>query len=313
MSYYLGLDVGGTNIRAAVATGAADIFGRSTGSTPQRSTAPAVTDEILRVVERACEDGGIDPTEVSAAGIGSAGPLRQDTGIIVAPANVFGADSRIELARPLRELLRTDAVVLRNDATCGVIAEHRFSDSATENMVYITISTGIGAGVVVDGDVLFGHGGNAAEVGHMTVDPTGTMECGCGRGGHWEAYCGGANVPDYAAHLAHGEPVETTLPDAAAAFAAKDVFDRADGDQLADLVVDRMGRWNAIGFANVVQAFAPTYVAVGGAVALNNPDAVLDPVRDRLPDHVLIDVPEIGVSELGDEGVLRGALLIARR
>lgn len=313
MSYYLGLDVGGTNVRAAVATGATDVLARSTGSTPRRSSPAAVTDGILRVVERACGAAGIDPAAIDAAGVGSIGPLDRETGTIVGPANVAEEGARIDLVGPLRERLHTDAIVLHNDAVCGVIAERRFSDAATENMVYVTLSTGIGAGAVVDGDVLVGHGGNAAEVGHMTVDPAGTMECGCGRAGHWEAYCGGINVPDYAAHLAKEEGVETSLPVGGTDFAAPDMFDALGEDDLADLVVDRIGRWNAIGFANVVQAFAPTHAAVGGAVALNNPDAVVDPIRDRLPDHVLGDVPDLDVAGLGEEAVLRGALLVAQR
>lgn len=272
-----------------------------------------MTDGILRLVERVCADGGIGPEEISAAGIGSIGPIDREAGTVVDPANVSDERARIELVRPLRELLATDSIVLHNDAVCGVVAERRFSDAATENMVYLTISTGIGAGVVVDGDVILGGGGNAAEVGHVTIDPAGRMVCGCGSAGHWEAYCGGANIPAYAAYLRREEAVDTELPVTASDFTAADVFDDVGEDDLADLVVDRVGRWNTIGVANVIQAFAPTHIAVGGAVARNNPDAILDPVRESVPDRVMIDVPEIGVSELGEGVVLKGALLIARR
>lgn len=313
MSHYLGLDVGGTNIRAAIATGATDIVSRSSTSTPRNSDGGDVTDRILRLVERVCREAGISPDEVSAAGIGSIGPIDRDAGAVVDPSNVLGTGGRIELVRPLRELLHTDSVALHNDAVCGAIAERRFSDSATENMVYLTMSTGIGAGVIVDGTVLSGNGGNAAEVGHLTLDPTERMECGCGRGGHWEAYCGGANIPDYAAYLRRETGVETGLPVTAAEFTAADVFDAAGEDELADLVVGRIGRWNTIGVANVVHAFAPSYIAVGGAVALNNPDAILDPIHAALSDRVLIDVPELGLSDLGDDVVLCGALLVAQR
>jgi len=313
MSHHLGLDVGGTHIRAAVATGNTNITGTSTGLTPRNSDGGAITDEILRIAERACENAGVDTGGIDAIGIGAIGPIDREAGAVIGPANVFGPSGRIALVEPLHRAFRPDSVVLHNDAICGVIAEHHFSDSTTENMVYLTISTGIGAGIVVDGNVIFGHRGNAAEVGHTTIDPMETMECGCGRAGHWEAYCGGANIPDYAAHLHRHAPVETSLPITREDFTAKDVLDEVGEDPLADLLVERIGRWNTIGVANVIQAFAPTYISVGGAVALNNPETILDPIRTHVSDRVFIDVPEIGVAETGEEAVLRGALLIARR
>lgn len=313
MNYYLGIDIGATSLSAVVATEELDGIGRATNRTPDGSSEVTILEELLRTVEAACETGGVDPTEISAAGIGSIGPLDQDAGAIVETVNVSGTDSRIQLVQPLRTVLGTDRISLRNDAICGVIGERYVAESETENMVYLTMSTGIGAGVVVDGNVIFGSDGNAGEVGHMTIDPAGTMNCQCGAAGHWEAYCSGANIPHYAAHLRREEAIETELRSNEAGFTAKDVFDSVGEDDLATRVVERVGRWNTIGFANVVQAFAPTATAVGGAVALDNPDLVLDPIRQRISEHVMLDVPEIRLAELGEDVVLMGALLLARR
>jgi len=308
MSYYLGIDVGATHLRAAVATPEFDVVGRSTEPTPQESTPGAVSREVIRVAETALRECGVGPEAIAGAGIGSIGPLDREAGAVIEPANV--ESSRIELVSPLRELLDTDRIVLHNDTICGVIGEQQFARDATEDMVYLTFSTGIGAGVIVDDDVL---SGNVGEVGHMTIDPTGTMRCGCGGGGHWEAYCGGANIPQYAAHLEQVGSVDTGLDTHGLEFTAEDVFTGTGTDELADLVVERIGYWNAIGVANVIHAFAPTYVAVGGAIALNNPDAILEPIRRGVPERVTIDVPEIKLTELGGDVVLRGALAAARR
>ncbi|WP_338737654.1 ROK family protein [Haloplanus salilacus] len=312
MTHLLGIDIGGTNLRAAVADSDGTVVGRAERSTPAGSD--AITEATLGLVDRACADARVDASDTVAAGIGSMGPIDRAAGTLVDPPNAQGIDEPVRLVEPLRDRLGTDAVELHNDATCGAIAER--AAGMAENLVYLTLSTGIGAGAVVDGDVLVGAGGNAAEIGHVTVDPRGRLTCGCGGDGHWEAYCGGKNVPRYAAHLRResGDGIETDLPADASAFTAKAVFDRAgDDDDLADLVVERIGRWNAIGVAAAVQAFAPTRIVLGGAVALENPDAILDPIREGIPRRVSIDPPEIGLTDLGADAVLQGAVMIARR
>ena len=310
MSNYVGIDIGGTNLRVAVATDDLEFVSRLREPVP---TSTPVSEVIHRLVERACADAGVSVDGIHAVGIGSAGPFDRSSGAIIDSPNIPADSGRIEIVEPLRELLGTESIVLRNDATCGVIAEQHFADTHAEHTVYITISTGVGAGAIVDGEILSGANGNAAEIGHMTVDPTGRMGCGCGHDGHWEAYCGGTNIPDYAVSIAREEGIETDLPTADGDFAAKDVFDALGDDELADVVVERIGNWNTIGFANTIQAFAPTRVAVGGAVALNNPAAILDPVRDNISDRVMLEPPEIELTDLGEDVVLKGAILSAQR
>lgn len=174
-------------------------------------------------------------------------------------------------------------------------------------MVYLTISTGLGAGVVVDGKVL---SGNAGEVGHMTVDPDRRMRCECGSPGHWEAYCSGVNLPTYARWLHGSMDLETSLPMDGSLSAAQ-IFEAVPRDQLANTVVKRFSRWNVIGLANTIHAYAPSYVALGGAVVMNNQERVLQPIRERLPDQLMISSPDIGVSELGEEAVVKRALAVA--
>jgi glucokinase len=177
-------------------------------------------------------------------------------------------------------------------------------------MVYLTISSGIGAGVCVDGRVLDGWDGNVGEVGHWVVDPEGQRTCGCGRDGHWEAYCSGENLPKYARVLAEDRDLETDLPIEDPDFAAADIF-AAPEDPLARLVIQRTARWNAIGVTNLVQAFAPLSIHLGGAVALNNQSAVVDPLREEIEELVFSNVPSIALTEFGDDVVVRGALASA--
>lgn len=307
MASYVGVDLGATNVRAVVGDRAGRVRGSHAAPTPQGPTGIAVTEAVLDAVREACADAGVAPRDVVAAGVGSVGPLDLADGAVDHPANFPASVERIPLTGPLSNLLGTDRVHLHNDAAAGVVGERFYADRTPDDMVYLTISTGIGAGVAVDGNVLSGWDGNAGEVGHLTVDPEGRLTCGCGIPGHWEAYCSGGHLPDYARSLHDGE--ETTLP--MEDLTAADVFAHAADDAFAARVVERVGEWNAVGVANVVHAYAPLVVYVGGAVALNNPDAVLDPVRARLDDLVMTNVPDLRLSTLGEDVVVRGALASA--
>jgi glucokinase len=311
MASYVGVDLGGTNVRAVVGDETGAVHGVARAATPEGPTGIAVTEAVLDVVRRACADAGVPPAAVRAAGIGSIGPLDLAAGAVTEPANLPDSVERVPLTGPVSELLDTDRVTLHNDTTAGVIGERFYSDRNPDDMIYLTISTGIGAGVCVDGDVLTGWDGNAGEIGHLVVDPAGAMTCGCGHDGHWEAYCSGENLPSYARHLHETEGVATELPVSDAAFDAADIFEAAGTDPLADRVVDRVTEWNVLGMTSLVHAYAPLVVFVGGAVALENPAAVLDPLRERLPGRVMTNVPDVRPTTLGDDVVVKGALASA--
>ena len=309
MAYYVGVDLGATNLRAVVGDDGADVIARTEAETP-RDSGIAVTEAVLDVVRAACADANVDPSDAAAAGVASIGPLDLAEGVIDGPANLPNV-GRVPLVGPLSELLDTDRVHLHNDTVAGVIGERFHSDRNPDDMAYVTISSGIGAGVCVDGHVLSGWDGNAGEIGHVVVDPDGAMTCGCGRDGHWEAYCSGNNVPEYARHLAEAESVPTDLPLDSPEFSAVEVFEARGDDPLADLTVERFADWNGIGFTTLANAYAPLVVRVGGAVALNNPDVVLDPVRERLRESTFANVPDVRLTEMGDDVVVVGALASA--
>ncbi|RLM56547.1 ROK family protein [Halobellus sp. Atlit-31R] len=311
MAYYVGVDLGATNVRAVLADDDGTVIGNSADNTPHAPTGITVTEAVLRVVREACDAAGVDPEAVTAAGIGAIGPLDLAEGAVENPANLPDTIDRIPLTGPLSVLLDTDRVYLHNDTNAGVIGERFHSERNPDDMVYLTISSGIGAGVCVDGNVLSGWDGNAGEVGHMTLDPQGHLTCGCGHDGHWEAYCSGNNIPRYAQFLYEDEPVDTALPVEDPDFSAVDVFEHAGNDEFATHVVEQVAHWNAMGVANIVHAYAPLIIYVGGAVALNNPELTLDPIRERMDEMVMSNVPEIELTTLGDEVVVMGAVASA--
>lgn len=321
----LGLDIGATNTRCAIGhldegtvshsdgrnsglrTGDITIGARTQCQTPDVATADEFCNAIEDIVTETLEGAGVDPSTIRAAGIGSFGPLDVTTGHILEAPNI---DSNLESV-PIRETVASMVpqakVVLYNDATAGVLAAY-YAEDGVENIAYVTFSSGVGAGVVSDGTLIRGAHGNAAEIGHITLDPQTSSPCGCGGTGHWEAFAGGENIPTYAADIA----AEAGLDDGLLAdgeATAKTIFDAVGEDPLATETVNRVGRWNALGMAALVQAYDPAHIVAGGAIALNNEALVLDPIRDQLEDLVLAEAPTISLTEFGDDVVLRGALV----
>ncbi|MFB6267786.1 MAG: ROK family protein [Halodesulfurarchaeum sp.] len=313
MSFVAGVDIGATHVRAAIADEAGNFLEQTTRPTPQTTAGIEITEQVLEALSAVAASADLDPTDIEAVGIGSIGPLDLADGVIENPANLPDGIDRIPIVGPVRNLVGSDRVFLRNDATTGVVGERFYGERTPDNMVYLTISSGIGGGVIVDGTVLEGWDGNAAEVGHLVVDPEGRRTCGCGHDGHWEAYASGDNIPAYTRDLADRLDLDTDLPLEGPDFSAVDVFERASSDPLAEAVIDRVTRWNVIGVANVIHAYAPFVVVIGGAVALENDDRVIEPLKEQVPDRVMINVPEIRETAFGDETVLRGAVALALR
>ena len=308
MSQYLGLDIGATNLRCALVTGQFRRLAQVTRPTPQGPTVGAFTDGVRAVVTDTLDEAGVSREQVDSAGIASFGPLDPDRGVI-RETHTLDSDLRAVPVRATVESCLPDVPVrLCNDAIAGVVAAYR-TDEQSESLVYLTLSSGVGAGVVVDGHVLRGVDGNAAEVGHVTLDPEATRRCGCGARGHWEAFAGGKNIPAYAAELADTEALDDAL--LAGDPTAETVFEACGSNPLATETVDRVGDWNAQGVAMLVNAFAPRRIVVGGAVALNNESLVLDPIRQRVDRYLVGSAPAVELTTFGDGVVLRGALLLA--
>lgn len=310
MRRYAGVDLGASHLRTAVADGDGTILAQDKRDTPQGPRGDDVTEAVLDSLKNVCADVGIDPQQITAAGIGSIGPLDLEKGTVVSPANLPEDVEIVQLRDPVANLIESDMVSLHNDTIAGVIGERYYADIDIDQMVYLTISSGIGAGVVVDGSVLHGWDGNAGEIGHTLVDPDRRRACGCGQAGHWEAYCSGNNIPDYARQLRDSEEIDTSLDIESESFTAEEIFNNP-ADPLAAEVIERTADWNAIGVTNLVHSYAPRVVAIGGAVALNNPTFVIDPIRERIQDLVITNIPEIRPTLQGDDVVLYGAIASA--
>lgn len=306
------VDIGATRVRVCVGDAAGELLWRKAADMP---TPSRVDDYVASLVSRVREGFDHAPSGSSIEGIGvaSIGPLSLRRGGMTSPANL--PYDFVPIVKPLEDSF-DKKTFLMNDARAGALGEKNFgAGRGLDNLVYITISTGIGGGAIVDGHLLLGKDGNAGEIGHVIVDPGGKLVCGCGKRGHWEAYCSGKNLPNLATLLAKEKPGganEAGLLEQAPALASASIFGAAArGEPFALRVVKEVGRLNTIGVAAVADAYDPTLITIGGGVALNNTRMILGPIRRLLPKHAINQVPEIRVTPLGDDAGLLGALSLA--
>jgi len=192
VQYYLGVDVGASFIRIGVIDGGGRVIEKIKVPMPPEGNEDTVANIIIKGAK---EDLAKYLPSISAVGIGSIGPLDLKTGNVIIAPNLRWRVKRFRLYAPLRIGLKLP-IIIGNDAMASVWGEYLFGQGVGKNnVVYITLSTGIGMGVIVDGHLLVGKDGNAHEMGHAVVDIESDLQCGCGGYGHLEAIAGGGNIP----------------------------------------------------------------------------------------------------------------------
>jgi len=193
---FIGIDIGATWTRIALADPSGTIIKRIAFKTPKTGDEYAIPRAIIDAIKKEFSQY-LD--RVERIGVGSIGPLDLSKGMVTGAPNV--PTHRFEIARPIMEELRKP-VYVANDCVAAIWGEKMFGAArGHENAVYITLSTGIGGGIILNGALLLGKKGNGHEIGHIVVDTQRIMKCNCGGYGHWEAYCGGASIPRYASYL----------------------------------------------------------------------------------------------------------------
>ncbi|ADV64904.1 ROK family protein [Desulfurococcus mucosus] len=309
---YIAVDIGASKTRIALCDGSR-ILDKVVFSTPRTGDSRTIAEAIVsKTIEKWREELG----SIEAVGVASIGPLDLERGRVVKTPNL--PFEEIELLEPLSRMLGVKVYVV-NDAVAGAWGEKHFGAGRhVRNLLYVTLSTGVGGGVVVDNHLLLGKQGNAHEIGHIVVDYDSDLRCGCGGYGHWEAYAGGGNLPRVALWLLEKNPglyrgsVLAERLRSGIQVTSVDVFSlyRA-GDPLAADVVGHYIRATAAGLASAINVYDPELVIIGGGVFLNNADILLKPVKRRVLKEIVTRPPIIQPTSLGDDVGLYGALAIA--
>jgi glucokinase len=294
----LGLDIGGTKIAAGVVDTDGRVRGFVVTPTEVERGPEDGTRRLFELGRRAVEESGVPWSEIAGVGIGCGGPLDSANGVLIAPLHLPGWEDLgiVELATAAFDR----PAVLDNDATACAAGEHRYgAGRGARNMVYLTISTGVGGGVVIDGRLQRGRSGNGGELGHVTVDWRGRECRGCGRRGCLEAYASGTSIAERAQ--------ETGMHDATAADVASAA--RA-GDPIATQIWEETCEALACGITSIANLFEPEIVVLGGGVVRTG-EQLLAPVRKLVVEQVCGPRVDVVQTALGDAVGVVGAAAIA--
>jgi glucokinase len=304
---YWAVDVGGTKVEIGVGQESGQWLATRRIPTPElgkgSDIAPRLAAALLGLAKEA---GGEKPV---AVGIGSPGPLDTEQGLILQSSNLPDWN-RVPVVPALQKALGVPAF-LENDATAAALGEWRFgAGQGVDDLVYLTISTGIGAGIVAGGVLLEGTAHNAGEMGHVVAKPDG-VPCHCGLRGCFETVASGTAIGRIGEERRAESPLLRAHPgpvDAPAVFQAA-----REGDAVAQAIVDEAATWLGWGVGTVINLFNPKRVVLGGGVIAGNPGLV-DLVRERVPAFSMPDLraqATVVAAALGGNAGVAGALAVA--
>jgi glucokinase len=315
--HFVGVDLGGTTLTAAVVdvkTG--ERVGRHRVPTEAKEGHDAVMARMADLVGEAIYDAGMEKSDVGGVGVGVPGVLDLEQGLTLFLPNLPGEWRKVPLRDTLQEATGLP-VTLLNDVRSFTLGEKTFGAGRNvDTMVCFAIGTGIGGGIVIDGELHLGLGGTAGEVGHHVIDPFGPR-CGCGSRGCLEAHASGPAIVAMGLKAitqgrttSIGERVSYDLNKVTPKVIAEAAY---DGDAIAQEIYERAGFFIGIGVANLITIISPEMVVIGGGVAQAG-EILFDPIRRTARETVKvapIEDVEIVQAELSTDAGLMGAAVWA--
>lgn len=316
----IGVDVGGSLIRVAIASSNLDNIKIKIKPTPKENEYSIANTIILLITEFMVENS-IESDQILGIGLATAGPIDQVKGNVFNNANL--GFKEIPLKEPLSERFPGIPIFLINDCNASVLGVHFFeaTDDEKDNLVYITLSTGIGGGVICNSRLLLGKDGNASEIGHGIVEPRSVYQCNCGAHGCWEVFSSGTGVKNRAMDLIDESSLSSKIlmfmiDNDKSNITAKKIFQAArGGDKFSKNIIEQCVFYSKIGIGMVNNYYDCSSIYFGGAM-MNDKDLLLPPLiqqfeNDPLP-FTINHPPKLKVTKyLTDIGV-RGALTLVK-
>lgn len=303
---YIGVDLGGTKIYTALANVNGEILKEIVVPTEASKGSGQIIDKIKDSIRYVSQEVTLE--KVKAIGIGSPGPLKVKDGIIAEPPNLpirnYNIVEDIENEFGVK-------VYLDNDANAATLAEYLFGQGiGTENMVFITASTGVGGGAILNGKLYRGSTSNAVELGHTTVKYNGRV-CGCGNRGCVESLASGTAIKAIADERIKEN---TTSLSQYEEITSKEVFDEAKkGDKFANSIVRECIGYLGVAVANAANTFDPDMIVLGGGV-LNAGDIIFEIIEEEMQERCLNTIREnckVKPAKLGGKAGVLGAVALA--
>lgn len=307
--YVIGIDLGGTKISTALADMNGTVQSLFTCPTEANLGEKKVVENIINTIEKVITEAKSNLDEILCIGIGSPGVLDLENGEIIASPNL--PFTNFKIVNALKKSFDID-FYLDNDANVATIGEYILgAGKGKDNMVFVTVSTGIGGGAIINGKLYRGNTSNALEVGHMMLDVNGPI-CGCGNYGCLEALSSGTAIAKKA-NQALLSKAETSLRNYKKVTSYEVFVEAKNGDKIASEIIDTSLNYLGVGIANIITMFDPSIVVVGGGVS-NAGDEIFEKVKavvKRRNFKVMSDNCEIVHAKLGTDAGVLGAVSLA--
>ena len=315
MSYYCGIDLGGTNIKAGIVDGEGKLLNKISIKTRAERAMEEIIHDMGQLAVDAIKDAGLEVKDIEAIGIGSPGTPDNDEGLLVYSSNLPFNKA------PMRKLIREVVdlpVYIDNDANCAAMAEAvAGAGKGAKDSVTITLGTGVGAGVIINGRIFSGFNQAGSEFGH-TVLVSGGVQCGCGRKGCFEQYASASALARMTREAAEANPdsLLNKVKEQEGEWNARIAFiAMREGDKVAEQVVDKYTDYLADGLANAINTFMPEVLVVGGGVC-GEGDPLLIPMREKTMSRPYFGpgVPKtrIELAQMGNDAGIVGAAMMGK-
>lgn len=312
--FTIGIDLGGTNIAVAIVSEEGKIIRKGSVPTLSERAYTAIINDMIDLTEKLMKEQGISIDDIHSIGIGSPGIVNNSTGMIEYANNLKFKD--VPIRQEIQKRLNKP-VYIGNDANVAAYGEYENgAGELYKDLVAITLGTGVGGGIIVDGKLLTGSFNGGAEIGHMVLEVGGTL-CTCGRKGCWECYSSATGLIQEAKRVAEEHP-ESMLNELVKGdlnkMNAKIPFDAAQaGDSIAQKVIDWYIKYLSIGLVNTINIFQPEVIVLGGGVSAQK-EKLIEPLKKEIISEIYggeeAFKTEIKVAELGNDAGIIGAALL---
>lgn len=315
MKYYVGIDLGGTNIVAGVVDEKYNIVAKASTKTNCPRPEKEIADDMAKMAIQAVENAGLTMEQIEWIGVGTPGIANSETGIIEYSNNLGFKNT------PMVEYIRQTIdkpVFIENDANAAAYGEYvAGAAKGAKNAVCITLGTGVGGGIIIDGKIYSGSNFAGAEIGHTVIEVDGA-QCSCGRKGCFEAYSSATGLISMTKEAIAENPdgIMAKMAEKNGKVTARTSFDSMrEGDEAAKVVVDKYIKYLAAGITNTINIFQPDILCIGGGVC-NEGDALLLPVKAIVKEEVYTrnseKNTEIVIAKLGNDAGIIGAAFLGR-
>lgn len=281
--YYVGVDIGGKNVKMGIVDDFGKILSSMTYKTQQERGYDALLLEIIANIKNLCEDAGLYMDDISGIGIGVPGICNSRAGLVMSCTTLNWKG--VDLANDITNLTGKPCKVC-NDANCAALGEQRFGSGRNyKNLVFITLGTGIGSGIIIDGKLFEGLGCAGAEAGHMGISVDG-KSCACGNKGCWESYASASAFVKQTKEALANNPDGILAEVCKEGISGKSAFIAAkQGDKVAKKLIEKYIDYLTYGIIGLTNILHPQAFIIGGGIANEGATLIL-PVKKKLNEYI---------------------------